>query len=595
MQITTIHNQQQQLQNDIEQLQTRSNKSSLGRGIFILTCIITLFQGYYTSSYWYLASIVFLLLFLLLVKRHNRIHQALEDTQVMLGVWKDMEDRKQDGWKHFADNGSAYLKEEATQAYDLDLFGANSLYQFLCVAKSVYGKQRLAELLSWDMQMDEEQANRAKAVAECRENITFTTEMVKLLKLYELHGKRKKKVSMEALFTYMETQEKASSKWLRYGCFGLSCATLMALIASMLSVSYAYVLALATLSLCLSLLTFLKHSRILTRVDALARLIGDYERMFTCLSASAFHSVQLCAIKQESSEAKKALRELKRIVCMVQLRSNSILFFIVNAFALLDFQCVFALEAWKQRYGSALRTWIMAIAEVEALLSLAQLGLAKEHFCQGERVQQAPYLRAEKITHPLLREEQAIANSITLRHGTYIITGSNMSGKTTFLRTLGINMVLFYAGAGVCATHFEASTMALYTSMRVHDNVSEGISTFYAEILRIQKMNEASRQKKPMLVLIDEIFKGTNSADRIYCARQAIRCLHQPWIITMVSTHDFELCELEHEKDIQAHNYHFAETYENERILFDYRLQEGTCTTTNARALMRLAGFKEEL
>ena len=138
-----------------------------------------------------------------------------------------------------------------------------------------------------------------------------------------------------------------------------------------------------------------------------------------------------------------------------------------------------------------------------------------------------------------------------------------MSGKTTFLRTIGINLVLMHAGASVCAASFAAASMSLFTSMRVHDNVSEGISTFYAEILRIQKM--------------------TNSADRIYCATSAIHHLHQPWIITMISTHDFELCELCDDPRIYAQNYHFSEYYENDKICFDYRLKEGKCKTTNVR------------
>ena len=169
-----------------------------------------------------------------------------------------------------------------------------------------------------------------------------------------------------------------------------------------------------------------------------------------------------------------------------------------------------------------------------------------------------------------------------------------MSGKTTFLRTIGVNMILFQAGAPVCADEFIASPLSIYTSMRVHDDVSEGISTFYAEILRIKQMMEESKKKEPILVLIDEIFKGTNSADRILCAKQAIVRLHLPWVICAVSTHDFELCDLEYDEKIQARNYHFSEYYEDDRIHFDYTLKDGRCKTTNAKQLMKMAGFWEE-
>lgn len=164
-----------------------------------------------------------------------------------------------------------------------------------------------------------------------------------------------------------------------------------------------------------------------------------------------------------------------------------------------------------------------------------------------------------------------------------------MSGKTTFLRTIGINMILLHAGAPICAVSGKATPMNVYTSMRVQDNVSEGISTFYAEILRIKDMMIASEKKEKMLVLVDEIFKGTNSADRIVCAKTALEKLHLPWIITFVSTHDFELCDMD--KTMNAKNYHFSEYYEDDKIQFDYTLKDGRCTTTNAKQLMKMAGF----
>ena len=401
---------------------------------------------------------------------------------------------------------------------------------------------------------------------------------------------------MEHILSYMEEEQVQYPRIVRMLCALVSALTLMTLLLFLSGIiHYGPVLILATVSLCLSLLFFMKHAQQLSGVAPLAYLIEDYERIFHLIEETAFQSDALCRIRSDVEEACAAIKKLRRILMLVQLRSNSILFFLVNAFGLLDFQCVIALQDWRQRYGRTLRIWLQDIGELESYLSLAQLNLAREAVCIADSTPTPPYLHAGTIVHPLLEEGSAVANSITIDNGTYIITGSNMSGKTTFLRTLGINLVLMHAGAGVCADSFCAGSMNLFTSMRVHDNVSEGISTFYAEILRIQQMNEASRKQEPMLVLIDEIFKGTNSADRIYCATSAIRHLHQPWIITLISTHDFELCELSGDPAIQAVNYHFSEYYEKDRICFDYRLKEGKCTTTNARELMRLAGFKEEV
>ena len=206
---------------------------------------------------------------------------------------------------------------------------------------------------------------------------------------------------------------------------------------------------------------------------------------------------------------------------------------------------------------------------------------------------QAPRLAATALRNPLLPEETAVANDAALTAGTTIITGSNMSGKTTWLRTLGMNAVLAWAGAPVCATAFSLSPLALYTSIRVDDSLAEGMSTFYAELLRIKEMIEAERTGRPLLLLIDEIFKGTNSADRITGARAALAHLTNAHSITLVSTHDFELCDLEVPGG-SVRNAHFEEHYTDGKIAFDYRLRAGRCETTNAVYLLRLVGIVDE-
>ena len=169
-----------------------------------------------------------------------------------------------------------------------------------------------------------------------------------------------------------------------------------------------------------------------------------------------------------------------------------------------------------------------------------------------------------------------------------------MSGKSTFMRTLALNAVLAYAGGTVMAKNFRISPMRIFTSMRVRDDVSEGISSFYGEILRIKQMVAWSEQEKPMLVLVDEIFKGTNSADRIIGAEAAIKKLSRPWMMTIVTTHDFELCALADSPEVGGKNYHFEEHYDGDTIAFDYKIRPGRCRTTNAQHLMRIAGLLDE-
>ena len=257
-----------------------------------------------------------------------------------------------------------------------------------------------------------------------------------------------------------------------------------------------------------------------------------------------------------------------------------------------DFWLATAIEKWKKTYGKRIEIWIDTVSTMEELISLSVVGRVRDYSFPHVVDEEKVTLKAVNAYHPLIKngENLAVKNSIDVTENTIIITGSNMSGKTTFLRTLGINLILAYAGAPVCADSLDASYMKIFTSMRVVDDVSNGISTFYAEILRIKNMVEYSKENKNMLCLIDEIFKGTNSADRIIGAKAVIKNLEVPNCISFVSTHDFELCDMADE-NAKVTNYHFQEYYEKDELKFDYKLRDGRCTTTNAVNILKMAGI----
>jgi hypothetical protein len=292
--------------------------------------------------------------------------------------------------------------------------------------------------------------------------------------------------------------------------------------------------------------------------------------------------------------ASAGLRLLARLAAAVSWRRNFFFYFLANGLFAFDFAAGLLFERWCRREGARLAPALAVWHECEVLLSLSTLAVTQTRtvfpvFLEGE----APRLTATALRNPLLPEESAVANDAALTAGTTIITGSNMSGKTTWLRTLGMNAVLAWAGAPVCAAAFSLSPLALYTSIRVDDSLAEGMSTFYAELLRIKEMVAAERTRRPLLLLIDEIFKGTNSADRITGARAALAHLTNAHSITLVSTHDFELCDLEVPGG-RVRNAHFEEQYQDGKIAFDYRLRAGRCQTTNAVYLLRLVGILDE-
>ena len=283
---------------------------------------------------------------------------------------------------------------------------------------------------------------------------------------------------------------------------------------------------------------------------------------------------------------------LNKLTDQIKVRYNFIANILLNGFLMWNVHCMDALGIWQKQYGNDIRGWLKAMGEMEALLSLAVIGRVKSNYVFPDIIESSlPEFKFENMTHPLISEEKVVGNDAEFREATCIITGSNMSGKTTFLRSIGVNLALAYAGAPVTAKQFSTSYMEVFTSMRIEDRVDEGISTFYAELLRIKEMIEYSQRHLPMLTLIDEIFKGTNSADRILGAAETIKKLGKPWVNVMVTTHDFELCNLEKEEKRKTYNYHFEEYYKDNQIMFDYKLRKERCQTTNAKYLLRMVGI----
>lgn len=360
-------------------------------------------------------------------------------------------------------------------------------------------------------------------------------------------------------------------------------------------ISYGYPLVGFLILLVLSWLTKFMTDAVIQPVYYASNVSGAYEAMLSLVAGQEFVSQILTQMRQQAGGtggAVKAYHKLKAISQAYNISFNPLVHQILCGFLLWDYQLAAIVSRWKKKYGVQVAGCSDMIAKLEELMSFSVLGMVRN---TGDSIidykEEQVYLEGTDLYHPLLIPEQAQGNDVTLQSGITIITGSNMSGKTTFLRTVAVNLVLAYLGAPVCAKQLHASNMRIFTSMRVKDDVAHGISTFYAEILRIKEMAGYRKEGKPMLCLIDEIFKGTNSADRIVGAKEVITKLAGSNCMTVVSTHDFELCSITDKAGTPAVNYHFQEYYEGDELRFDYKIRDGRCTTTNARAILRMAGF----
>lgn len=594
----------------LSELTLKSDKVSFLRGITFAIAGLLLFFGYQQKKPALLiAALGFGFAFLMLIRYHGKLEEeqaCLKDSQSVL---KDYLARFNDGWKSFPMDGTRYLSDNILETRDLDLFGKSSLYQYICTASTIWGQDQLALWLSLPdkgfakdsaLQISHEIQSRQQAASELSQKPKFCMELETGARRLRNIEYDKSREILDNFFHALKTRNNIPMVCrILLKLFPILTLSLLffALLGIHRHLTMPLFFLLAFAQLMSAFLGFYWNNKILSPIYQMNKTITPYRKLFQLLEQESFDSSYLRTLQKtllKNGTASAALKELESLADSVCSRHNIYAFLLYNSLFLHDYYCVECYEKWKDNYRDILEAWLKAVGNVEALISLSVISHTRKIHCLPEiKDSKRPILSASDIRHPLLKEPSAVGNDINLTHHTCIITGSNMSGKTTFLRSIGINLALAYAGGFCTASGLHVSLMELCTSIRTEDNVNEGISTFYAELLRIKQMIEVSRKQIPMISLIDEIYKGTNSKDRIFAAKETIRNLSKPYAFTMITTHDFELCDLENDLNIDAKNYHFTENYEKNKILFDYKLKNGRCTTTNARYLLRMAGILE--
>jgi len=266
----------------------------------------------------------------------------------------------------------------------------------------------------------------------------------------------------------------------------------------------------------------------------------------------------------------------------------------LNTFSFWDLQQVFILENWKKENKQHIGDWFHSLAEIESLSSLANLSFNNPGWALPNISNQHGVVIADSLGHPLILKEKLVANSFSTKEnaGLNLITGSNMAGKSTFLRSVGVNIVLAMMGSTVCARSFTVSNMKVISSMRVNDNLEENTSTFYAELKKLKEVIEAVNRNEKIFLLLDEILRGTNSADRHTGSKALIKQLIHHNAVGLIATHDLELAKLADEFPTKLHNYHFDVQVTGDELYFDYKLKRGVCTSMNASLLMKKIGIE---
>lgn len=575
-------------------LNKKYNLISNIRFLMVVLIIYFGFKAYESRGYlFYIIESILIVGFFVLIYYHSKIKEKKLRAEILLNINERYMKRTSGEWIDFPDKGEEYIDIDHNYSNDLDIVGENSLFQFLNIANTHTGRKIFKDDLL-NPKKDKSKINsRQDAIKELGKEIDLVQE-IEYLTLKE----QKNLKSPDKLIEYAESNSAViENKFIKNGVkvlpiFTLSINILGRVLGQNILVYMGMILGIVQVGIWL--VSMMSNSSVLSTVGYLKYNLETYLEILKLIEDKKFESQYLIDIKSTMFSSKassiNAIKELDKITQIINIRSGGVLNLVLNAAFLWDYQCIFLLETWKKQYGNKVKDWIEGIGQIESLMSFSVLQNVNENIIFPEIVEGKPQITAEEIGHPLIKGENRVSNDLEMNNEIFIITGSNMSGKTTFLRTIGVNLVLAYNGAGVCAREMKCTILDIMTSMRIQDDLAAGISTFYAEILRIKKIIDKSEDDQDMIFLIDEIFTGTNSPDRIAGAKNVLSNLNKKNIIGAITTHDLELCELDRNKRIK--NYHFKDIYEDDNIIFDYKIRSGKSTSTNAKNLMRLAGIK---
>ncbi len=523
-----------------------------------------------------------------------RYHERIENRMAFNDRLIDINRREIEALSHnftWNEPGNSYKVDKHPYLSDLDIFGEFSLFQYICRAQSTLGKQKLAQWLSRPAS-DFQITRRQEAVQE----LEFAIDLRQFLQAtaFTLNDDPK---DLKKLERWLDSPNVLLGRnWVYVLRWVLPLVTLP----SCLIIGYYLGLRYAWMPLIIPGLLIYKFGKRFTIIneetEKVAETLKTYSHFFARLQNHSFESDLLDAyhskLKLPTGSASDTIHRLGYRIDQLNVRQNFFGIFF-NLFGLWDFHWVLALEKLKKVMSIHLDEWLQIIAEVEALSSLANLIYSNEHYVYPS-ITTSETVVGVQVGHPLIPADERVYNDVHLLETNHImlVTGSNMAGKSTYLRTTGINMVLANSGAPVCAEKFTFRPSPIVTSMRVSDAIEEGASSFYAELAKLKSVIDRVSVDPKMIFLLDEILKGTNSADRHRGSIALLKQLIKYAGVGIVATHDLALTKMEIEYPQTLENWYFDVVIESDKLKFDYRLKRGICSSFNATHLMRQMGIE---
>jgi hypothetical protein len=492
------------------------------------------------------------------------------------------------------ESGNQFLKEDHPYQADLDIFGQHSIYQLINRCELEESKAMFANWLSQGANKEEIE-NRQAAARELSTKLDWRHDFQSSIRRSIVKRKKQDPLLSAANIVRWAKVIKPEIKSAAWKAVAIALtlffiAVTLTIIFAQIPYQFIYV-PLVSNAIALALM-LPKLNQMSSGIGKANHLIMAYSEALKFITSENFQSTPLQNLQaQLAPDATKAISELARLAHRLGARSN-MLYAVLDIPFLLDVFLAIAIFRWKTRYGKRVDQWLRIVNEYECLSSIAGFHFSNPNYSFPEIISQPFTFKAESLGHPLIDKKDKVFNDYQIegQGKVDIITGSNMSGKSTFQRTIGINMVLAQCGCPVDARSLSMSLTQIFTSMRTKDNLEEHTSSFYAELRRISQLLQATEGNDSTFFILDEILKGTNSEDRHKGSVALINKLSLRQAFGLVSTHDLQLGHLTESND-HIRNFSFNSEIENRRIKFDYKLTEGVCKSFNASQLMENMGI----
>lgn len=584
---------------ELKDTSTSANQLSIVRGISFLFGFLSVVAFFSTLNdtnwYWLVLTAVFGLIFYRTVTAHTQKLHHISILESLIEINLQEIDRMELNLGSL-ENGKSYLDPDHPYHLDLDIFGKHSLFQLVNRCQIPESRAMLARWLSANASIEEIKLRQQAAKDLSKDTDWCQNFMAQASISLKKRGKREPEVSQKMLMEWAHMNYNFS---INYGL------KVMAILATFVSVALVgcviflpltyHWLYLLIVPNGLLLAYSMKHiSKLSKGIDKAHYLITTYLKTIPLIENNHFSATKLKELKEKllaKTTASQAIQQLSKLTHRLGVRGNQ-LYPILNGLFLLDAYLLIDLYNWKKKYQSHIEEWLEVVNEMECLISLAGFSHIHPDYSTPEVNDQLFYFKAKGLGHPLIPENELVKNdyNISGRGSIDILTGSNMSGKSTFERTIGINMVLAQAGAVVNAIGLSMGLTNIFTSMRTVDDISKHTSSFYAELKRINHLLESAKSAPVTFVVIDEVLKGTNSEDRHIGAVALVKKLHTLNAFGIISTHDLSLGkETQDAKGIR--NFSFNSEIKDNKILFDYKLTLGLCKSFNASKLMEKMGI----